>query len=79
MATIRFGSSRHVGRSARSVECGHGSEAVSRKGIPLRAFENNQFRSVAKAMTPYHGGGAWSGVAGASWTSCTREVRPSLV
>ena len=35
----------------------------ARKGIPLRAFENNQFRSVANA-TPYHCGGGWSGVAG---------------
>jgi hypothetical protein len=37
------------GRSTRSVDRDNGVEAVSRKGIPLRASENNQFRSVAKA------------------------------
>jgi ATP-dependent Clp protease ATP-binding subunit ClpC len=33
------------------------------KRIPLRAFENNQFRSVSYG-DPYHCGGAWSDVAG---------------
>jgi hypothetical protein len=49
-----------------------------RRGIPLRAFENNQLCSVAKA-TPtavVQCGQVWRA---ASWTSCTREVRPSLV
>jgi hypothetical protein len=42
MATFRFGSSRHIGALSTSVDRDSGGEAVSRKGIPLRAFENNQ-------------------------------------
>ena len=51
---------------------------AARKGIPLRAFENNQFRSVAKATptTVVVRGQVWRA---ACWTSCTREVSPSLV
>jgi hypothetical protein len=33
------------GPSPRFVNRGEGGEALPRKGIPLRAYENNQFRS----------------------------------
>jgi len=36
------------GRSARSADCGSNADAMPPKGIPLRAYENNQFRSVAR-------------------------------
>ena len=48
------------------------------KRIPLRAYEKNQFCSIATA-TPTAvvvSGQVWRA---ASWTRCTREVRPSLV
>src|SRR5208283_3033256 len=51
---------------------------IARGRMALRAFENNQFRSVTKATrtTVVVRGQVWRA---ASWTSCTREVSPSLV